>query len=178
MAFKPLTEDKESLQALAFAMRQQKGSDITADELKEQMVNMPMLSSDIKAHCDINYSKLNARFNNWINIGSEKDIEDWTNSSVWVANAVIPSTHIKGNGYIFSNTIGDPIFRGAYKKLAKDIAKNAKSSVVRTVYGSMSKGTGDKWNPADVLAIKKSKRNKIVAEMEAFKKGNPNYIIK
>jgi len=174
MAFKPLTEDKESLQALAFAMRQQKGSDITADELKEKMVNMPGLDSDIKSHCDIDYSKLNSRFNNWINIGSEKDIEDWTNSSVWVANAVIPSQYIKGGGYIFSNTIGDPIFRGAYKQLAKDIAQNAKSSVVKTVYGSMSKGTGDKWNPADVLAIKKSKRNKIVREMESFKKGNPN----
>ena len=174
MAFKPLTEDKESLQALAFAMRQQKGSDITADELKEKMVNMPGLDSDIKSHCDIDYSKLNSRFNNWINIGSEKDIEDWTNSSVWVANAVIPSQYIQGGGYIFSNTIGDPIFRGAYKQLAKDIAQNAKSSVVKTVYGSMSKGTGDKWNPADVLAIKKSKRNKIVREMESFKKGNPN----
>ena len=174
MAFKPLTEDKESLQALAFAMRQQKGSDITADELKEKMANMPLLDSDIKNHCDINYAKLNARFNNWINIGSEKDIEEWTNSSVWVANAIIPSKYIKGSGYVFSNTLGDPTFRGAYKQLAKDISQNAKSSVVRTVYGSMSKGTGDKWNPADVLAIKKSKMTQIVNEMESFKKGNPN----
>ena len=174
MAFKPLTEDKESLQALAFAMRQQKGSDITADELKEKMANMPLLDSDIKSHCDIDYAKLNARFNNWINIGSEKDIEEWTNSSVWVANAIIPSKYIKGSGYVFSNTIGDPTFRGAYKQLAKDISQHAKNSVVRTVYGSMSKGTGDKWNPADVLAIKKSKMTKIVNEMESFKKGNPN----
>jgi hypothetical protein len=174
MAFTPLTEDKESLQALAFAMRQQKGSDITQDELKENMANMPALDTDIKSHCDIDYSKLNARFRNWVDIGKEKDVEDWTNSSVWVANAVIASSYIKGGGYIFSNTIGDPIFRGAYRELAKDISKNAKDSVVRRVYSTMSKGTGDKWNPADVLAIKKSKRNKIVAEMEAFKKGTPN----
>ena len=38
MSFKPLTQDKESLQALAFAMRQDKGSDITQDELKEAMM--------------------------------------------------------------------------------------------------------------------------------------------
>ena len=38
MAFNPQTQDKESLQALAFAMRQLKGSDITANELKENMV--------------------------------------------------------------------------------------------------------------------------------------------
>ena len=38
----------------------------------------------------------------------------------------------------------------------------------------MSKGTGDKWNPADILAIKKTKMNSIVDEMEAFKNGKPN----
>ena len=171
MAFKPLTEDKESLQALAFAMRQLKGSDITADELKEKMQDMPALDVNIKEHCDIDYNKLNPRFNLWVNDG---DIEDWANSSIWTANAVATSGYLKGSGYIFSNTIGDPIFRGAYKKLAKDIANNAKSSVVKTVYSSMSKGTGDNWIPADILAIKKTKMNSIVDEMEAFKNGKPN----
>lgn len=171
MAFKPKTEDKESLQALAFAIRQQKGSDITADELKYNMRNMSILDQDIRIHCDIDYRKLIPRFKNWVDIGSEEDIEGWTNSSVWVANAVIPSQYIKGGGYIFYNTIGDSIFRGAYREMAKDIAKNAKNSVVRTVYASMSKGTGDKWNPADVIAIKKSKANNLIREMETFKKG-------
>lgn len=171
MAFKPLTEDKESLQALAFAMRQLKGSDITSDELKSKMRDMPALDNNIKEYCDIDYSKLNPRFNLWV---TEGDIEDWANSSVWTANAVIPSKYIQGSGYVFSNNIGDPIFRGAYKQIAKGIAKNAKSTVVKTVYASMSKGTGDKWNPADVLAIKKTKMNSIVNEMEAFKNGTPN----
>ena len=171
MVFKPLTEDKESLQALAFAMRQLKGSDITSDELKEKMEDMPALDSKIKEHCDINYSKLNSRFNIWVTDG---DIDGWANSSVWTANAVADSGYLIGSGYVFSNNIGDPIFRGAYKKLAKDIASNAKSSVVRTVYSSMSKGTGDKWNPADIIAIKKTKMKSIVNGMKAFKEGKPN----
>jgi len=171
MAFKPLTEDKESLQALAFAMRQLKGSDITADELKEKMEDMPALDVNIKEHCDIDYNKLNPRFNLWVTDG---DIEDWANSSIWTANAVANSGYLRGSGYVFSNNIGDPIFRGAFRELAKGIAKNAKSSVVRTVYSSMSKGTGDKWNPADIIAIKKTKMNSIVNEMEAFKNGKPN----
>ena len=173
MAFNPQTQDKESLQALAFAMRQLKGSDITANELKEKMRTMPILDSNIKEYCDIDYNKLNNRFYLWVT-GGDDLIEDWANSSIWTANAVANSGYLKGRGYVFSNNIGDPIFRGAFRELAKGIAKNAKSSVVRTVYSSMSKGTGDKWNPADIIAIKKTKMNSIVNEMEAFKDGKPN----
>ena len=175
MTFKPLTQDKESLQALAFAMRQDKGSDITQDELKEAMINLSAVSPKIRSCCDIDYVKLTARFNNWYEIGTEKDIEEWTNSSVWTANSLIPTRFLRGGDYVFSNEIGDPTFRGAFRELAKDISKNAKDSVVRTVYTSLAKGTGDKWNPADVLAIKKSKLKSIVGQMEAFKKGNPSY---
>ena len=88
MAFNPQTKDKESLQALAFAMRQLKGSDITADELKEKMRDMPALDNNIKEHCDIDYSKLNSRFNLWVN-GGDDLIEDWANSSIWTANACL-----------------------------------------------------------------------------------------
>ena len=175
MSFKPLTQDKESLQALAFAMRQDKGSDITQDELKEAMMNLSAVSPRVRSCCDIDYTKLTARFSNWYEIGTEKDIEEWTNSSVWTANSLIPTRFLRGGDYVFSNEIGDPSFRGAFRELAKGISKNAKDSVVRTVYTSLAKGTGDKWNPADVLAIKKSKMNSIVGQMEAFKKGKPSY---
>ena len=37
--FKAQTEDKESLQALAFSLRQNKGSDITFGEIKNAMIN-------------------------------------------------------------------------------------------------------------------------------------------
>ena len=49
MSFKPLTQDKESLQALAFAMRQDKGSDITQDELKEAMMDLSAVSPKIRS---------------------------------------------------------------------------------------------------------------------------------
>ena len=53
MSFKPLTQDKESLQALAFAMRQDKGSDITQDELKEAMMDLSAVSPRVRSCCDI-----------------------------------------------------------------------------------------------------------------------------
>ena len=71
MSFKPLTQDKESLQALAFAMRQDKGSDITQDELKEAMMDLSAVSPRVRSCCDIDYTKLTARFSNWYEIATE-----------------------------------------------------------------------------------------------------------
>ena len=101
MSFKPQTDDKESLQALAFALRQQKGSDITYNELQNAMKGLGSLDPNVRQFCGIDYSKLEERFNNWVTVGTEKDKSEWINSSVWVANAVIPSAYIKGGGYIF-----------------------------------------------------------------------------
>ena len=95
--FRPETQDKESLQALAFAIRQEKGSDITQDELKEAMMDLSAVSPKIRSCCDIDYAKLTARFNNWYEIGTEKDIEEWTNSSVWTANSLIPTRFFTGS---------------------------------------------------------------------------------
>jgi len=117
---------------------------------------------------------METRFKNWVDVGSQKDKTEWINSSVWVANSVIPSSYIKGGGYVFYQSGLLPDFRGAFKQIAKDIAQNSKNSVVRRVYSIMGKGTGDKWNPADVLALKSSKENQIKRQMAAFKNGNPN----
>ncbi len=174
MAFKPQTDDKESLQALAFAMRQNKGSDITYGELENAMKGLGALDPSIRQFCGINFSNLEPRFKNWVTIGTEKDKSEWINSSVWVANAVIPSSYIKGGGYIFYQSGLLPDFKGAFKEISKSIALNAESSVVRRVYSIISKGTGDKWNPADVLALKVDKDTKIQDQMTAFKNGNPD----
>jgi len=55
------------------------------------------------------------------------------------------------------------------------VVKNAKNATVRRVYSIVSEGTGDKWNPADVIAIKKDQSNKVIREWENFKKGKPTY---
>ena len=160
--FKAQTEDKESLQALAFSLRQNKGSDITFDEIKNAMINYNAQPYSVRDCCGIDETKLIPRFNNWATVGDEKDVEGWINSSMWTANAVIGSYVPSRGDYIFYNTIGDPVFRGAFKKLAQDVVKNAKNATVRRVYSIVSEGTGDKWNPADVIAIKKDQSNKVI----------------
>ena len=72
-------------------MRQDKGSDITQDELNRgDDGELSAVSPIVRSCCDIDYTKLTARFSNWYEIGTEKDIEEWTNSSVWTANSLIP----------------------------------------------------------------------------------------
>ena len=172
--FKAQTEDKESLQALALSLRQNKGSDITFDEIKNAMINYNAQPYSVRDCCGIDETKLIPRFNNWATVGDEKDVEGWINSSMWTANAVIGSYVPSRGDYIFYNTIGDPVFRGAFKKLAQDVVKNAKNATVRRVYSIVSEGTGDKWNPADVIAIKKDQSNKIIGASEK----TPVYFLK
>tara|TARA_B100001996_G_scaffold378809_1_gene363554 strand:- start:54 stop:1562 length:1509 start_codon:yes stop_codon:yes gene_type:complete len=177
MAFPAQTDHKESLQALAFAMRQNKGSDITAGELRLQMVEMTMLDSSIRNSCEIDYNKMRNDFYNWVDMAdTPKDVafvDGWIDSCVWTANAVIANSHIKGSGYTFYQSGSLPDFRGAFKEIAKRIKSNASNGKVRSIYSLMAKGTGDKWNPADVLAIKSSKASNVLNTMSSFKNGNP-----
>ena len=177
MAFPAKTDHKESLQALAFAMRQDKGSDITAGELRLQMIDMQNLNSNIRSKCMINYNKMNNDFNNWVNMASTNEeiafVDGWINSSVWTANAVIPNNHLSATDYTFYQSGSLPDFRGAFKDIAKRIRDNATNGKVRSVYGLMARGTGDKWNPADVLALKSSRASGILNNMSSFKRGNP-----
>ena len=73
MAFKPLTEDKESLQALAFAVRQNKGDNITPEDVLAAM-DLSVLDYNVKNYCDIDYTKLTSRFENWKNIGKPEAV--------------------------------------------------------------------------------------------------------
>ena len=81
--FKAQTEDKESLQALAFSLRQDKGSDITFDEVKNAMLGYITLPPSVRESCGINEQKLISRFYNWANLGDEDDVNGWINSSMW-----------------------------------------------------------------------------------------------
>ena len=91
----PQTEHKESLQTLAFAMRQDKGSDITYDEIRSLMMSLTVLiEPSVRRNCRIDYTKMNRDFALWVqdaNTRSEiKLLDDWINSSMWIANAMIP----------------------------------------------------------------------------------------
>ena len=157
------TEDKESLQVLALSLRQKKGSDVTGDDLASAMSDLNGQSSDIKKSCVINYGRCHRTFNQWL---SDPKSSEWIDSSIWIANKVYPAYCRSGN-YNFYRQDLVPGFKGTFKKLKDKMKKNTTSSVMKQMYEVVTVGE-DKWNPADIIAIKSSDSAKILRELENF----------
>jgi hypothetical protein len=162
MAFTPRTDHKESLQALAMSLRQSKGSDIDSNELAQAMQGLVALPPKVKDHCIIEYSKMERDFNVWVN----SDAQDWIDSSVWIANAAYPKYCSSGN-YNFYRQDFVPGFKGTYNKIRNKIKKNASSSVLKKMYSVVGMSE-DKWNPADIIAIKSSNASSTMKLLEDF----------
>jgi len=162
MAFKPATDHKESLQTLAMAMRQEKGSDLTDLELARAMMDLNGIPSKVKSNCVIEYNKMHSDFNSWVTEGAQ----DWIDSSIWIANASFPK-YCSSGGYKFYRQDFVPGFKGTFVKIRNKIRENAKSSVMKKMYAIVGMGE-DKWNPADIIAIKASGSNKTMRLLEDF----------
>jgi hypothetical protein len=162
MAFTPRTDHKESLQALAMSLRQDKGSDLESIELAQAMQGLGSIPPKVKNNCIIEYSKMEADFNIWVN----SDAQDWIDSSVWIANAAYPKYCSSGN-YNFYRQDFVPGFKGTYNRIRNKIRKNASSSVLKKMYSVVGMSE-DKWNPADIIAIKSSKASTTLSLLENF----------
>ena len=162
MAFTARTDHKESLQTLAMSMRQEKGSDLTDLELAKAMKDLNNIPSNIKNSCVIDYNKMKSDFNSWVTEGAQ----DWIDSSVWIANASYPK-YCSSGGYKFYRQDFVPGFKGTFVKIRNKIRKNAKSSVLKKMYAVVGMGE-DKWNPADIIAIKASGSNRTMSLLENF----------
>ena len=162
MAFTPRTDHKESLQALAMSLRQDKGSDLESIELAQAMQGLGSISPKVKNNCIIEYSKMEADFNIWVN----SDAQDWIDSSVWIANAAYPKYCSSGN-YNFYRQDFVPGFKGTYNRIRNKIRKNASSSVLKKMYSVVGMSE-DKWNPADIIAIKSNKASTTLSLLENF----------
>lgn len=171
----PDTPHKQCLQTVAFAMRQQKGSDIDSAEIRTVMGDLGNIdnlfswSSDISRFYRI-ANNMVSDFAVWRSMGARGKVDEWVDSAKWTANAIVGS-HIGGSGYIYVEEDEVPQFKSTFSELAKDIKDNARDPLVRTVYGRVAAGTGDKWNPADVVAFKSGKINHLERAMTMYATG-------
>jgi len=109
------------------------------------------------------------------------DYAAWANSSVWIANRLAATGYIKSSkDYTFLHADqpikdGGTDIKSTGKILLKRCAKSAEPSTFKTAADLMARGTGDKWNPADIFAIEDSKRAIIGSDLEKFiSKTQPN----
>ncbi len=110
-------------------------------------------------------------------------LEQWSKSCAWIANKLAASTNktnMTGNDYIFyhadQKVDGATItFKDLASKIIKDVKKLAKVAPFSTAVNLLSRGSGDKWNPADMFAIKETAISGIAQSLNKFKRGNiPN----
>jgi len=111
------------------------------------------------------------------------NLDMWVNSVTWIANKLYDeSDALKGKEstdykfYHADEAIGtsQTNFKAVAMDILKEIKKNAIDSKFKSAIEIIAKGTGDKWNPADIFAIEKGKTSSIANALKAFKNGNSN----
>tara|TARA_B100000131_G_scaffold162590_1_gene157263 strand:- start:54 stop:1541 length:1488 start_codon:yes stop_codon:yes gene_type:complete len=174
MAFKALASHTESLQALACAVRQDAGGDISAADVAQAMNDLSgnTLKSSVKKSIKIDDSKMSRSFAVWMGDSSaknQKSLVEWQNSAAWTANKIAGSSYLKsGRKYIFYYSGKLDSYRGKYKEIATRIAKSAEDPMVKRIYENVSVGTGDKWNPSDIMALDSGSASTIEKNLKDF----------
>ncbi|AFB15441.1 hypothetical protein RW080711_181 [Synechococcus phage S-RIM8] len=163
------TEDKESLQVLAMALRQEKGSALLDTDLSLAMQNLNGQPPAVRDACVINYQRCNRSFAAWL---TQNDVGGWVNSSVWIANKVYPA-YMRSGRYKFYRQDFVPGFKGTFNRLKNDIKQTTTRSVMKQMYDVVTVGE-DKWNPADIIAIKDSESGRVLRELADFNPARRN----
>ena len=91
------------------------------------------------------------------------------NSAAWTANKLASSSYLKKGENIFF-IIREKLdsYRGKYKEIATRIADTAENPIVKSIYKNVSVGTGDKWNPSDIMALDSGSASTIEKNLQEF----------
>ena len=148
------TAINESLQAYACACRQAKGSKLEVAEfidILNEEDDVKVLSSKAKQNTIIDDKFFN-EFKDYVNMSDAGG--DWAASSVFIANK-IHSPYVSGGTYKFYRQDQYKEFKKTYTDMKNKIKKSPLKRDVAAVYGNIQMAE-DKWNPADIIAVKTS----------------------
>ena len=159
---------QESLQCLASAGLQEIGESFSEEDLLTLMKGEHEKQELIKLRCGIDWSVMERRFKEWsTNPSNPADLKRWTYSSLTVAKSLRDSTYLQGN-YTFYRQDRFPtsgrytsfkdmfdVLKNEIKAKVKNDSKFAKG-VAGKVLGQLSLNS-DKWNPADIVAVRVGK---------------------
>ena len=170
MAFSAKAPHTESLQALACSVRQHVGRDINASDVAQamQQLGINALHPDVRRGINIDTVKMGAAFAVWLT-DADKALLDWQNSAAWTANTLAKDNVLStGKKYTFYYSGMLDSYRGKYKEIATKIAKTAQDPMVKRIYQNVSVGTGDKWNPSDIMALDSTQSTNIENNLKNF----------
>ena len=107
------------------------------------------------------------------------DLQAWVESSVAIANKLSDSTYLKKN-YIFAHAdqkVGGArvTIKDLAQKIIKDVKRVAQEPKFKSAVNLIARGSGDKWNPADMFAYDKNSTSAIGNTINQFESGTiPN----
>ena len=148
------TAINESLQAYACACRQAKGSKLEVGEfidILNEEDDVKVLLSKAKQNTIID-DKFFSEFKDYVNMSDAGG--DWAASSVFIANK-IHDPYVSGGTYKFYRQDQYKEFKKTYTDMKKKIKKSPLKMDVAAIYGNIQMAE-DKWNPADIIAVKTS----------------------
>lgn len=148
------TAINESLQAYACACRQAKGSKLEVGEfidILNEEDDAKILASKAKQNTIID-DKFFSEFKDYVNMSDAGG--DWASSSVFIANKIY-SPYVSGGTYKFYRQDQYKEFKKTYTDMKNKIKKSPMKRDVAAIYGNIQMAE-DKWNPADIIAVKTS----------------------
>jgi len=101
------------------------------------------------------------------------NLDQWVNSCVWIANKLASSKYISNSKkYKFYHADRDvgtsgTNFKAKATQLLKDARTNAVDPNFNTAIQLLARGSGDKWNPADIFAIEINKESQISRKLSS-----------
>ena len=87
---------------------------------------------------------------------SGTDLNDWFNSCVWIANKLAKNTLGTGKTYKFFHA-DNTAFKMISSRIMTDVKDRAVDPKFKQALSLLYRGSGDKWNTADMFAIEKNK---------------------
>lgn len=168
-------ETSESLQCLACAGLQEIGNTFNVDDLRQLMIQGRFKKT---AHEDNDKVWDRVKIANMAanslaawgnNPSNEKLLNTWLDSSVEIAKSLAGDSNFKGNDYVFYRQDQFPAgkfkdFKDVFVQILKSIRNSAKEPDAKKWFqGSSAKiyselqMKDDKWNPADIIAVKSGK---------------------
>ena len=170
------TDRNESLQCIACALRQDEGKNITDEELIAAIIDWKnnTLKSQVEDSIGI-AGDMRIFVTDWVDrqYNSEKpsvDFDQWIRSSVLVANELAKSSDLDHSGYRFYRQDQFPFYKDKAFEFAQNIKKTTTNTHIKQAYSASAASGGwkDKWNPSDILAIKKNKVSHVKNLIEHF----------
>mgnify|MGYP001357861301 CR=1 FL=1 len=174
---------QESLQCLACAGNQEINN-FGYEDMQKLMLGTHEKQSAVERFAGIDWSKMRPRFVEFASDPAKPDeLEAWINSSIWVAESLESSQYLSGGGYMFYRQDQFPgngtlksfkdVFNVLKKNIKKAVSKDPKfgRGTAGKIYSQLTL-SDDKWNPADIVAVKSSKVRMWESAMKAYAAGS------